>query len=230
VNKVIITWNVLYLILPSYLIKPFQWYEKEEIECMATELRLQIQNKRQRRLKAKYMAEAVADYLDLGIVWESIPADNRGEIAAMILPMQQEIIINERIPALKDGFGQSTIAHEIGHWILHINHQAIEEFKDRIDRGLEIETKPFLCRSSTSVKGIEWQAQYFASCLLIPLCLLKKEIKGRDLTNWKHLSAIADEFGVTISNLTNRLQSLNWIKLIPNSKQIYLGESMVDRK
>lgn len=212
------------------VIKPFQWYEKEEIERMATELRLQIQNKRQRRLKAKYVAEAAADYLDLGIVWESIPADDRGEIAAMIIPTQQEIIINERIPALKDGFGQSTIAHEIGHWILHINRQAAIEFKDKIDRCLEIENKPFLCRSSTSLKGIEWQAQYFASCLLMPVYLLTEEIKGRDLTNWKHLYAIADEFGVTKSNLINRLQSLNWIKKISNSKQIYLGQSMVDIK
>jgi Zn-dependent peptidase ImmA (M78 family) len=208
------------------VIKPYRWLKKEEIERMATKLRLQIQNKRQRRLKAKYMAETAADYLDLGIVWESLPADDRGEIAAMIIPTQQEIIINDRIPALKDGFGQSTIAHEIGHWILHINHQAIGEFKDRIDRGLEIETKPFLCRSSISSDRQEWQAQYFASCLLMPICLLQEEIKGRDLTNWKHLYAIADEFGVTISNLTNRLQDLNLIKLIPNSKQIYLGESI----
>jgi Zn-dependent peptidase ImmA (M78 family) len=212
------------------VIKPFQWYKKEEIEQMATEFRFQIQNKRTRRLKPKYLAEAVADYLNLGIVWESIPADDRGEIAAMIIPTQQEIIINDRIPALKEGFGQSTIAHEIGHWILHIDRQAIGEFKDRIERGLAIETKPFLCRSSISSKGIEWQAQYFASCLLMPMCLLKEEIKGRDLTNWKHLYAIADEFGVTISNLTNRLESLNWIKLIANSKQIYLGQSIVDRK
>lgn len=212
------------------VIKSFQWYKKEEIEKIATELRLQIQNKRQKRLKAKYVAEAAADYLDLGVVWESLPADDRGEIAAMIIPTQQEIIINDRIPALKEGFGQSTIAHEIGHWILHIDRQAAIEFKGIIDRGLEIEIKPFLCRSSASSKGIEWQAQYFASCLLMPLCLLEEEIKGRDLTNWQHLYAIADEFGVTISNLTNRLESLNWIKLIANSKQIYLGQSMVDRK
>jgi Zn-dependent peptidase ImmA (M78 family) len=148
----------------------------------------------------------------------------------MIIPTEKEIVINDRIPALKEGFGQSTIAHEIGHWMLHINHQAIEEFKDRIDRGIEIETKPFLCRSSTSLKGMEWQAQYFASCLLMPVSLLEEEIKGRDLTNWKHLYAIADEFGVTSSNLLNRLKSLDWIQQFPNSKQIYLGQFIPHRK
>ena len=47
--------------------------------------------------------------------------------------------------------------------------------------------------------------------------------RGRDLTKWQHLYAIADEFGVTISNLTYRLKSLNWIILSNNSKQIYPG-------
>ncbi|MGL5807159.1 MAG: ImmA/IrrE family metallo-endopeptidase [Xenococcaceae cyanobacterium] len=214
------------------VIKPFQWLKKEEIENIASELRDRVKNNRKKYLKARSIAGAAADYLDLNVEWRSLPTDSKGEIAAMIYPTHKLILINENIEALKENesFEQSTIAHEIGHWILHINHQAIEEFKDIIDRGLEREIKPFLCRSSASSKGIEWQAQYFASCLLMPLCLLEEKIKGRDLTNWKHLYAIADEFGVTISNLINRLEFLNWIKLIANSKQIYLGQSMVDRK
>ena len=47
--------------------------------------------------------------------------------------------------------------------------------------------------------------------------------QGRDLTNWKHLYAIADEFGVTISNLLYRLKLLGWIIKKDNSKQIYLA-------
>ncbi len=79
-----------------------------------------------------------------------------------------------------------------------------------------------MCRSHQSNEKIEWQAQYFASCLLMPIHKLKRVQKGRDLTNWKHLRAMADELGVTISNLTNRLINLNWI-MKPTSKRIYLG-------
>ena len=74
-------------------------------------------------------------------------------------------------------------------------------------------------------KGIEWQAQYFASCLLMPQYKLLEAQHNRDLTNWRHLYAMADEFGVTISNLTNRLKSLEWIILNSNSRQIYRGKN-----
>lgn len=71
----------------------------------------------------------------------------------------------------------------------------------------------------------EWQAQYFASCLIMPGPILEQAQNPRDLTKWKHLYAMADELGVTISNLTNRLKGLGWIRIPENSKQIYLGEA-----
>jgi Zn-dependent peptidase ImmA (M78 family) len=200
------------------VIRSFQWYAKEEIESKAEELLQQVETKRRRCLKPSNLAEAVADYLDLGVVWDNIEPDAEGQIAAMILPTQQEIVINENIPTLRGGFGQSTIAHEIGHWILHIDRDSIDKYKDYLEQ-------PFLCRSVNSQQGIEWQAQYFASSLLMPIAKLQKAQKGRDLTNSKHLYAMADEFGVTFANLRNRLQFLNWIVYHSNCKQIYLGKA-----
>lgn len=86
-----------------------------------------------------------------------------------------------------------------------------------------------MCRSVSNQLGIEWQAQYFASCLLMPEYKLQEMQKGRDLTNWHHLYAMRDELDVTILNLTNRLKSLNWVILSRNSKQIYLGEAAPSR-
>ncbi|WP_051036082.1 ImmA/IrrE family metallo-endopeptidase [Stanieria cyanosphaera] len=97
----------------------------------------------------------------------------------MIFPTQKEIVINSNISGLKGGFGQSTIAHELGHWVLHINQQVVEKYIDRNDT----EIQPFLCRSSQSLKEREWQAQYFASCLLMPKYKLIESARGRDLTN-----------------------------------------------
>jgi Zn-dependent peptidase ImmA (M78 family) len=189
---------------------------------------LQIENSRSRRLRADSVADAAADYLNLGVIWESLPRDSEGEIAAMIMPLQQEIIINDRFSSLKEGFGQSTIAHEIGHWILHIDRRAVGESRDKLASNSIGEAEivnPFLCRNIASLKGMEWQAQYFASCFLMPQDLLAIAIQGRDLTNWKHLYAMADEFGVTISNLINRLTSLKLIFKEPNSKRIHLGRN-----
>lgn len=205
------------------VIKPYRRYSKAELETIASNLRQEVEQSRRRRLKADSIAEGIADFLKLDIVWRSIPADRQGNIAAMIVPVKKTVYINEDISALEGGFGQSTIAHEIGHWMLHIDRQAVGEYIDREEKGMKIEVQPFLCRSEQSAKGIEWQAQYFAGCLLMPEYKLVEARKGRDLTNWQHLYAIADEFGVTISNLLYRLKSLGWIIKNDNSKRIYLG-------
>lgn len=110
--------------------------------------------------------------------------------------------------------------------MLHINQQAVGKYIDRQEQGMKVEIKPFLCRSVQSSQGIEWQAQYFAGCLLMPKYKLIQAKQGRDLTNWKHLYAMKDEFGVTISNLLYRLKSLNWIVINYESKQIYPGKNL----
>jgi Zn-dependent peptidase ImmA (M78 family) len=207
------------------VIKPYRYYSQVELETLATKLRVKVEESRTRRLQAESVAEGIADFLELDIIWKSLPSDRQGNIAAMIVPIKKLVYINDDIPALKGGFGQSTIAHEIGHWILHIDRQAVGEFIDREEKGMKVEVQPFLCRSQQSAKGIEWQAQYFASCLLMPEYKLIEAKQGRDLTNWGHLYAICDEFGVTISNLKNRLTSLKWIMVNNNSKQIYLDSN-----
>ena len=113
--------------------------------------------------------------------------------------------------------------------MLHISHDVLLVFKERMSSEIIMTIEPFLCRSVTAQKGIEWQAQYFASCLLMPIFKLEKTIIGRNLTNWRHLYAIADELGVTISNLTNRLQDIGWIHIPRSSKQIYLGQTLLNK-
>lgn len=223
------------------VIKPEQRYTKKEIERRANDLLNQMQAKPNYAVNGRRIdASRVADFLDIGVVWESLPSDDQGQIAAMILPLQREIVINKDIPKLREGYGQSTIAHEIGHSLLHIDQEEVEKFVDRMERGIEVTVPTFLCRSASDplhqsiansqTDWREWQAQYFASCLLMPVHILELAQKPRDLTRWKHLYAMADELGVTISNLTNRLKGLGWIRITENSKQIYLGEAAPSRE
>ena len=134
------------------------------------------------------------------------------------------------------GFQQSTIAHEIGHWILHINQDEADGLIEQLSFPLNTltEEQVFLCRvTAEDIKKIqlktqddrrEWQAQYVAACLLMPEYKLLECKRGRDLTNWRHLYAITDELCVTISNLIYRLQKLGWIDIRKGSKQIYPGQ------
>ncbi|MEM8675587.1 MAG: ImmA/IrrE family metallo-endopeptidase [Cyanobacteria bacterium P01_G01_bin.67] len=191
---------------------------KLEIEASALDIWLQMERS-QNKLQLPIDASVIAEFLDLDLVWDTIPDDEQGAIAARILPLEKLIEINENIPQLKGGFGESTIAHEIGHWVLHIDIPTVESYIRLRQKGVGIQVKPFLCRSSNLAR-IEWQAQYFAGCLLMPQHILTELSQDKDLTKWQHLYQMAEELGVTISNLTTRLQDLGWIYLDATTRQI----------
>ena len=202
------------------IFRPFRFISKLEIEAEALDIWLQI-SRSHGELKLPIDASVIAEFLGLDLVWDKIPDDEQGAIAARILPLDKLIEINENIPQLKGGFGESTIAHEIGHWVLHIDVEQVERLIRLKRKGMRVQVEPFLCRSSNLAK-IEWQAQYFAGCLLMPQHILMELKQGKDLAKWQHLYQMAAELGVTISNLTTRLQDLGWIYLDSDTRQIYL--------
>lgn len=211
------------------ILKPYRFYRKESIERRAHEVLMRMQQTPNFRLKWPFEASLVADFLDLGVVWDYIPPDDQGVIAARILPTQRLIEINEEILEKPPGFVASTLAHEIGHWVLHINQEAVEGKVEQLELPLGVSKsfasplEPFVCRGAGSQASIEWQAQYFASCLLMPRYILEEKREGRDLTKWSHLYQIRDELGVSISNLTHRLQELGWISIPKGTRKILLG-------
>ena len=200
--------------------RPFRFISKLEIEAAALNIWLQMARS-QVELQLPIDASIMAEFLGLDLVWDTIDDDEKGAIAARILPLEKLIEINESIPQLKGGFGESTIAHEIGHWVLHIDTEQVERFIRLRQKGMKVQVKPFFCRSSNLAR-IEWQAQYFAGCLLMPQHILTELKRDKDLTKWQHLYQIAEELGVTISNLTTRLQDLGWIYLNSDTRQISL--------
>lgn len=54
-----------------------------------------------------------------------------------------------------------TCAHEAGHWVLHRRYVGSQG-------GRRKEKDAIVCTSSNAREPIEWQADYFASCLLMP--------------------------------------------------------------
>lgn len=208
------------------ILKPYRFYRRESIERRANEILRRMQTTPNFAPEWPFEASLVADFLDLGVVWDSIPPDDQGAIAARILPTERLIEINEEIQEKPKGFIESTIAHEIGHWVLHINHDELELEDDDLSENLSDE--PFVCRGTIEdarLASIEWQAQYFASCLLMPRHILEEKRVGRDLTQWRHLYKIKDELGVSISNLTNRLQEFGWISIPKGERKIYPGKA-----
>jgi Zn-dependent peptidase ImmA (M78 family) len=68
-----------------------------------------------------------------------------------------------------------SIAHEIGHWRLHRSYVARDANQGSL---FAVSTEPtVICRSSQRKQPIEWQADYFSACLLMPRRRVHEEWK-----------------------------------------------------
>ena len=195
------------------ILKPFRLLQKQEIEAQASELLGRMESTLSSATQWPLETTQVAEFLGLDVVWDSIRDDEIGQIAGRLLPLKRLIEVNEDIRELRGFLGEVTIAHEIGHWVLHVNHLAVQRFLRLQARGVYIKNvEPLLRRSDNIIHEIEWQADYFASCLLMPEYILLEKRQKLDLTDPEHLDLMAQQLGVRSGDLADRLQNLGGIK------------------
>jgi Zn-dependent peptidase ImmA (M78 family) len=158
--------------------------------------------------------------LDLVIEWDVINENSDEVIFAGLNPREKKIVFNEKRKDLfidNSGLYNTVLAHEIGHWVLHVDG---EELGMQYELSLEGIEPKFIYRSTGPITSIEGQAHRFMSYLLIPYKLLKKRIETENLYEWDTLYKLREEFDVTISVLVIRLKKLGLI-YIDNSKKIF---------
>jgi Zn-dependent peptidase ImmA (M78 family) len=97
-----------------------------------------------------------------------------------------------------------SIAHEIGHFILHQTKAPVF-----IDKTYTIYRRDGVSSSGSDYQEI--QANQFAAALLMPESLLRNEIEhvGFDLANEIALDYLAEKFGVSRQAMSFRLANLN---------------------
>lgn len=166
----------------------------------------------------------IADiFLELNILYQPIEEKN-STIWAGLNPNEKLIIINEfHCEKFKKNIGlfNFTLAHEIGHWELHsdVNTQ-LDLFENR---------EVIFCRDIDCMhikkSNIEIQADMYAAALLMPKEILIQQVKNiiekRKLT-YKDLYNLKEEFKVSISALTNRINNLKLAYI--EGKTIYSSE------
>ena len=90
-----------------------------------------------------------------------------------------EVLIDEYldpdIDPTKEGRFRFTVAHEIGHWELHRAQLLRWSHQD----GPSKRSPTVVCRASQAKERIEWQADQFSSCLLMPRHLVLGAWKAR---------------------------------------------------
>jgi Zn-dependent peptidase ImmA (M78 family) len=124
-----------------------------------------------------------------------------------------------------------TWAHEVGHWVLHRKFVGPASRLDSTDGEI-------LCRTEDSKKPMEWQADYFAACLLMPdkfvhrafqevfghrplqVCNIDSKLNGPlyfdpCIKNWHCIAGTVREAGgfsnVSQQAMIIRLQDLGWV-------------------
>lgn len=225
------------------IVKSYRRLNKQQIEGCADQLIAEMQAEGYMPRQWKSMAEIATDFLNLKIDWESFEPSQDGVIAAKIHPSRRLIELNNDFHSLhaNQGLYQSTIGHEIGHWILHINQDEADGvvFQDELPLFPKTDEKFFLCRTTdeqlvfgsnreTQNDWREWQAQYFSSCLLMPKFKVFEVLQGKSPLNSNHLKAIGEELGVSRRNLVHRLKDLELIQEIRG--RIYPGKKLESKE
>lgn len=145
--------------------------------------------------------EKIAEKLNLKVG----PADLGEEVSGVIFIKNKKGKIGYNPSDIRERI-RFTIAHEIGHFVLH--KEKMEMFIDKTYYAL---------RDKNSSKGeykMEREANAFAAALLMPRSLLIREIKETnfDLAEEDSLNKLARKFGVSTQAMSFRLANLNIFK------------------
>lgn len=127
--------------------------------------------------------------LDLAVIDLKGLLGNPDVLGATVVD-QQRIYVDQSLEENPGRFA-FTLAHEVGHWVLHRPHLATHpEGSALFDLSEFIEPQP------ASVPGqkarVEWQADQFAACLLMPGRLVRAAVNdafGGRLPTWEGIQA-----------------------------------------
>jgi hypothetical protein len=154
---------------------------EEQIERDAEALLAEYENKQRSRIVLRVPIEDIVEkHLKLGVEFDDLHKllglsrsndEAESDILGAMFFDDRRIVIDEGLDPeedpTKEGRYRFTLAHEGGgHWRLHRHLFA----KDPAQRPLfEVPSPPsVVCRSSQAREPIEWQADYYAACLLMP--------------------------------------------------------------
>ena len=140
------------------------WMPKKKISCHASDILADYQRKTGHPVQPPIPVEDIIErYLKLNLSFEDLEEKlGMKDVLGATWVEARLICINERLFEDKsEGRLIFTCAHEIGHWVLH------RRFVDMAGRS-GVLSNHIICRMRNAKKPIEWQADYFASCLLMP--------------------------------------------------------------
>lgn len=149
------------------------WVNAQEIEMKATEILKEIHY-----IDGKVDLESICDYAK-GVFGLNV-IEKEGRVLGQSLG---SIKFSPPVITLWQDLGDDlfrrrfTLAHELGHLFLDHGRYLISERVDENDFNPEDSSSKSLRMSIKEIRRIEWQANQFASCLLLPRSQFEREVK-----------------------------------------------------
>lgn len=140
------------------------WMKKAEIARQAEALLTGYETMLGHNVRPPIPIEDVIErFLGLSLAYEDLDAElGMEDVLGATYVDRRRITINEKLlHDRNEGRLIFTCAHEVGHWILH-RHLVREA--GEWNRHKEA----IVCRTGNAREPIEWQADYFATCILMP--------------------------------------------------------------
>ena len=145
------------------------WISKENIALKATDLIEAFQAVAGYKVKPPIPVEDIIERgLGLKLLYEDLEkVFGSNDVLGATYVESGVICINERLfEHSSEGRLVFTCAHEVGHWVLHRRYVDVKGNQNSKNGAI-------VCKPKDAKEPIEWQADYFASCLLMP----EKEIR-----------------------------------------------------
>jgi Zn-dependent peptidase ImmA (M78 family) len=138
-----------------------------------------------------------------------IPYELGEEVSGVLVVNDSKGVIgyNRSHPKVRQRF---TIAHELGHLILHVNKSRKKELF--VDKDFIVKLRSNKKYSPTEVRN-EREANVFAAAILMPKKLILQELrkeKYAQLTENRLIEELAKIFDVSIQAMTYRFADLNY--------------------
>lgn len=199
-----------------------KFWRREQIEDIAIVTLLDYRRRTGQRLTPPIDIDLVGE-LACGLQWDwdVIPEPPNTLIWAALFPNDARVVLNETHAekfAASRGLERFTKAHEIGHWMLHVDKErgSYSDEAEQVMRSPEYVVKGTLANSLSrdgETNWIERHADWFAAALLMPASIFVPMAEKIDVTNTRAVSRLARDFEVSQTACKTRLSQLG---LTPN--------------
>jgi len=140
------------------------WLTKERISEKAEQVIFDYENLTSQEVRPPIPVENILELsLGLHLVFQDLRQilGINDALGATYVQSRRICIDKSLLDHKSEGRLAFTCAHEVGHWVLH------REFVNAAGRS-GINSDAIFCRVKDAKQPIEWQADYFASCVLMP--------------------------------------------------------------